>query len=94
MTNGKYLVTEINGDWVDEIDLAGRRLLSTHPPGVAYPSDTNEVYPGCFLTADYSSAGQVVEFDSQESALLWRFGGGLHPVTSAAAPQREHTGQR
>jgi hypothetical protein len=46
MTNGHYLVTEINGDWVDEIDLAGTLYASTHPPGVAYPSDTNEVSAG------------------------------------------------
>jgi hypothetical protein len=85
MTNGKYLVTEINGDWVDEMDLAGHVSWSIHAPGVAYPSDTNEVYPGCFLTADYSSAGQVVEFDSQ-GRLLWQFGGLNHPSLALPLP--------
>jgi hypothetical protein len=37
MVNGHYLVTEINGDWVDEMDLAGTVYGSWHPPGVAYP---------------------------------------------------------
>jgi hypothetical protein len=73
MTNGKYLVTEINGAWVDQLSLTGQVSWSVHPPGVAYPSDTNEVYPGRYLTADYSTPGQVVEFNAQ-GRLLWRFG--------------------
>ncbi len=73
LTNGNYLVTEINGDWVDEINLQGQLLWSTHPPGVAYPSDTNEISPGVFLTVDYSTPGQVVEFN-RTGKLLWRYG--------------------
>ena len=84
-TNGRYLVTEINGDWASEIGLHGQRLWSTHPPGVSYPSDTNEVYPGRFLTADYSSPGQVVEFDAR-GHLLWRFGGLNHPSLALPLP--------
>ncbi|MHB8450999.1 MAG: NHL repeat-containing protein [Mycobacteriales bacterium] len=73
LTDGNYLVTEINGDWVDEITLSGQVLWSTHPPGVAYPSDTNEVAPGVYLTVDYSTPGQIVEFD-QQGRLLWHYG--------------------
>jgi len=73
LTDHHWLVTEINGDWVDEITFSGQVLWSTHPPGVAYPSDTNEVRPGVFITADYSDPGQVVEFDSS-GRLLWRYG--------------------
>lgn len=72
MSNGDYLVTEINGDWVDELTPGGRVVFSTHPPGVSYPSDTNEVRPGIYLTADYSSPGQIEEFD-QYGRLLWRY---------------------
>ncbi|MHB8498750.1 MAG: NHL repeat-containing protein [Acidimicrobiales bacterium] len=72
MTNGDYLVTEINGNWVDEMNLSGQILWSTHPPGVSYPSDTNEVRPGVFLTADYSNPGQVEMFN-QFGQLLWRY---------------------
>jgi hypothetical protein len=56
-----------------------------HPPGVVYPSDTNEVYPGRYLTADYSPAGQVVEFDSH-GRLLWRFRGLNHPSLALPLP--------
>lgn len=74
MRNGAFLVTEINGDWVDEITLGGAIVhWSTHPPGVTYPSDSNEVAPDRFLTADYSSPGQAVEFNSN-GKLLWRYG--------------------
>jgi len=71
-TAGHYLVTEINGDWVNEIDLAGHVYWSTHPPGVRYPSDTNEISPGRYLTVDYSSPGQVVVFN-QAGQTLWRY---------------------
>ena len=84
-TDGRYLVTEINGDWATEMDLRGHVYWSTHPPGVAYPSDTNEVYPGRYLTVDYSTAGQAVEFDSR-GHLLWRFGGLNHPSLALPLP--------
>ena len=84
-TNGRYLVTEINGDWASEMSLTGHVSWSVHPPGVSYPSDTNEVYPGRYLTADYSSPGQVVEFNSR-GRLLWRFGGLNHPSLALPLP--------
>lgn len=70
--DGNVLVTEINGDWVDEMTLAGRIVWTAHPPQVAYPSDTNEVRPGTFLTVDYSNPGQIVTFNSSGHA-LWRY---------------------
>ncbi|MDA8262222.1 MAG: hypothetical protein M0Z47_05250 [Actinomycetota bacterium] len=72
MTNGHYVVTEINGDWVDEMGLNGTIYQSFHAPGVNYPSDTNEVRPGVFLTADYSKPGTVEEFTSS-GQVLWRY---------------------
>jgi outer membrane protein assembly factor BamB len=72
MRDGQYLVTEINGDWVDELGLDGKITFSTHPPGVYYPSDTNEVSPGVYLTADYSTPGQIVEFNTA-GQLIWRY---------------------
>jgi hypothetical protein len=84
-TNGDYIVTEINGDWADRISLSGKVRWSVHPPGVNYPSDTNEVYPGAYLTADYSSPGQVVEFNTR-GQLLWRFGGLNHPSLALPLP--------
>lgn len=78
MHDGHLLVTEINGDWADEIGLSGKVYWSVSPPGVLYPSDTNEVSPGVYLTADYSAAGQIVEF-GRNGRLLWRMGGFNHP---------------
>ncbi|HET6809741.1 MAG TPA: hypothetical protein VFH50_01875 [Acidimicrobiales bacterium] len=72
MANGHYIVTEINGDWVDEIDLNGTVYHSVHPPGVSYPSDTNEVHPGVFVTVSYSDPGVLETFDSS-GALMWRY---------------------
>ena len=85
MTSGQYLVTEINGDWVNAMSLSGHIAWSANPPGVAYPSDTNEVYPGRYLTADYSIPGQVVEFTAT-GRLLWRFGGLDHPSLALPLP--------
>ena len=72
MTNGHYLVTEINGDWADEMDLSGHIYASVHPPGVGYPSDSNEVAPGTYLTVDYSYPGQIETFDAS-GRLLWNY---------------------
>ena len=85
LTNGHYLVTEINGDWANEMSLSGKVSWSANPPGVMYPSDTNEVYPGRYLTADYSSPGQVAEFTSS-GRLLWRFGGLNKPSLALPLP--------
>ncbi len=92
MANGHYLVTEINGDWVDEMDLSGKIYASWHPPGVAYPSDSNEVSPGTYLTVDYSQPGQIETFNAL-GGLLWRYrptGNAAlnHPSLASAAPQR------
>jgi hypothetical protein len=73
MTNGQWLVTEIDGDWVDELNLATEQIgFSTHPPGFTYPSDTNEVAPNLFLSADYTKPGAVEEFTSS-GRLVWRY---------------------
>lgn len=72
MRDGRYLVTEINGDWVDAMSLGGQVAWSTQPAGVAYPSDSNEITPGRYLTADYSAPGQLVVFDRTGKA-LWRY---------------------
>jgi hypothetical protein len=69
---GHFLVTEIRGDWVDSIDLAEHVFWSAHPAGVAYPSDSNEIGPGRYLTVDYSKPGQILVFD-QTGKALWRY---------------------
>jgi len=85
MTDGHYLITEINGDWADEMSLSGRVSWSANPRGVLYPSDSNEIYPGRYLTVDYSDPGQVVEFNSSGRA-LWRMGGFNQPSLALPLP--------
>jgi outer membrane protein assembly factor BamB len=72
MANGHYLVTEIGGAWVSELGLDGTSTWSVHVPDVAYPSDSNEISPGRYLTVDYSTPGQVLIFDRSGRA-LWRY---------------------
>ena len=85
MTNGHYLITEINGDWADEMALNGQVSWSANPARVLYPSDSNEIYPGRYLTADYSDPGQVVEFTSS-GHVLWRMGGFNQPSLALPLP--------
>jgi hypothetical protein len=85
MTDGHYLVTEINGDWASEMNLTGHIYWSARPSAVAYPSDSNEIYPGRYLTVDYSRAGQVVEFDAA-GRTLWRMRGLNHPSLALPLP--------
>ncbi len=89
LRNGHVLVTEIDGDWVDELTLSGHVVRSWHAPGVAYPSDTNEVRRGLYLTAGYESPGIVETFDRRGS-LRWRYrprsSGGILDHPSLALP--------
>ncbi|HET9078365.1 MAG TPA: hypothetical protein VFN68_15625 [Acidimicrobiales bacterium] len=72
MANGHYLVTEINGDWVDEMGINGQIFDSFHPPGLSYPSDSNEVSPGVYVSVSYSDPGVLETFNGQ-GQLLWRY---------------------
>jgi DNA-binding beta-propeller fold protein YncE len=72
MANGDTAVTEINGDWLDVLSPAGRPVSATHPPGFSYPSDTNELRPGLFLSADYTRPGAIETFTSS-GQLRWRY---------------------
>ena len=72
MLNGDTLVTEINGDWVDVLGRDGHPLTDMHPPGFTYPSDSNQVRAGVFLSADYTSPGAIETF-TPTGRLLWRY---------------------
>ena len=74
MPNRHYLLTEINGDWVEEIGLDGTVYWSAHPPGVSYPSDSNQIGPDRYLTVDYAQPGRVVIFDHTGRS-LWSYRG-------------------
>jgi DNA-binding beta-propeller fold protein YncE len=72
MSNGDTAITEINGDWLDVVTPKGSAVAATHPPGFSYPSDTNEVRPGVFLSADYTNPG-ALEIFTTSGQLLWRY---------------------
>jgi hypothetical protein len=69
------VVTEIGGVWADIFNRAGKLTGAVNPPGFSYPSDTNEVRPGVFLSVDYADPGTIMEFDSR-GHVLWRFSPG------------------
>jgi hypothetical protein len=50
----------------------GRAVGDTHPPGFTYPSDTNELRPGVFLSVDYTSPGAIETF-TPNGQPLWRY---------------------
>ena len=83
LERGGTLVTEINGAWVDALSPNGRLLWSTHPPGVSYPSDSNEVRPGLYLTVGWQSPGVLETFD-RHGRLRWRY------RPRAGAPALDH----
>jgi hypothetical protein len=72
LLGGGALVTEINGAWVDALSPTGRLLWSTHPPGISYPSDSNEVRPGLYVTVGWQTPGILETFD-RHGRLHWRY---------------------
>jgi hypothetical protein len=72
LAHGNLLISEINGSWVSDYTLAGRLVWTVQLPIVGYPSDPQQVGPDTYLLADYSSPGQVVEFD-RHGKILYRY---------------------
>jgi hypothetical protein len=72
LRDGGTVITEITGNWADVLDRKGRLRAAIHPPGFTYPSDTNEIRRGVYLSADYTIPGAVEAFD-QRGRLRWRF---------------------
>ncbi|NMM35079.1 MAG: hypothetical protein HHJ13_13985, partial [Phycicoccus sp.] len=72
MSNGNYLVTEAEGNWVDEMDLSGRVTWSAQLPDVSYIYESNEISPNRYVTIDHASPGQVLTFD-RSGRVLWRY---------------------
>jgi hypothetical protein len=98
MRDGRCRVTEINADGVNAMSLTGCVAWSTHPPGVAYPSDTNEISADPYLTVDYSTPGQVVVFNRKRQRSLDlppdRHCPAQPALTRAFASQRRHPRHR
>jgi outer membrane protein assembly factor BamB len=69
---GGILVSEIPGNWIDEIGPEGRLVFSVRAP-VSYPSDPQPLPGGRVLLADYANPGHVLIID-HAGTVLWRYG--------------------
>ncbi|HET8751664.1 MAG TPA: hypothetical protein VFM43_03960 [Gaiellaceae bacterium] len=83
LAGGGMLVTEINGDWVDALSPSGHVLWSAHPPNISYPSDSNEVRRGLYVTVGWETPGILETFD-RRGRLHWRY------RPRAGAPPLDH----
>lgn len=72
LSGGGFVATEIGGDWADTMNARGRLIAAANPPGFSYPSDTNQVRPGVYLSVDYVQPGAIETF-TPSGRLLWRF---------------------
>jgi DNA-binding beta-propeller fold protein YncE len=71
-SGGGLVVTEITGNWVDVFNSKGRLISAFNPPGFTYPSDTNQVKPGVFVSVNYAKPG-TIEMLTTQGKVLWSF---------------------
>jgi N-acetylneuraminic acid mutarotase len=71
LQNGNFLISEINGSYVDEVTMAGQVLWSLKLP-ISYPSDPQQLGPDLYLIADYSRPGGIYEF-TREGQIVWSY---------------------
>ena len=71
LADGNLLVSEINGSWVTEFTPHGNVVWTVHLP-ISYPSDPQQVGPNLYLLADYSTPGQILEFN-RSGTILYRY---------------------
>jgi hypothetical protein len=71
VANGDLLVSEVNGSWIDEFTPGGRLVWSVQLQ-VAYPSDPQQLGPDRYLIADYTTPGQIIEFN-RSGKILYRY---------------------
>jgi hypothetical protein len=72
LADGGVMVSEIQGNWIDEIGPGGR-LRWAHKAPVGYPSDPQPLPGGRVLLADYSNPGHILIID-RHGRVLWRYG--------------------
>jgi outer membrane protein assembly factor BamB len=70
--DGGVLVSEIPGNWIDDIAPNGQLRFAVRAP-VGYPSDPQPLPGARILLADYSSPGHVLIMD-RSGRVLWRYG--------------------
>ncbi|HYM50764.1 MAG TPA: hypothetical protein VET65_09375 [Candidatus Limnocylindrales bacterium] len=70
--DGGFLVTEINGSWVDRFDRNWALTASVHVP-TTYPSDALLLPDDSILLTDWITPGAVLRVD-WKGRVLWKFG--------------------
>jgi DNA-binding beta-propeller fold protein YncE len=71
LPNGHFLVTEIQGSMLTEIDGNGKIIYRMHVP-LHYPSDAQPTVRGTIIVADYAAPGAIYEVDKQ-GHIVWQF---------------------
>jgi hypothetical protein len=71
LANGDLLVSEVTGSWIDEFTPAGHLVWSVKLP-IAYPSDPQQLGSDLYLIADYSTPGEILEFN-RAGRILYRY---------------------
>jgi outer membrane protein assembly factor BamB len=82
LANGNFLVSEINGSYVDELRPDGTVVWSLKLP-LAYPSDPQQIGPDLYLIADYAKPGGLYEF-TREGTIVWSY------TFSSGEPMLDH----
>jgi hypothetical protein len=72
LPDGGVLVSEIPGNWIDDVSAAGTLRFAFRAP-VSYPSDPQPLPGGRILLADYATIGHILIVD-QSGHVLWRYG--------------------
>jgi PQQ-like domain/Kelch motif len=90
LANGRFLLSEVTGSYIDEVTASGKVIWSRHLP-IAYPSDPQQLGPNRYLVADYHRPGGIYEFN-RKGKILWsyhpRSGSGMldHPSLAERLP--------
>ena len=71
LADGNFLISEVNGSYIDEITPSGKLVWTVHLP-IAYPSDPQQLGPNRYLVADYTRPGGIYEFD-RAGKILWSY---------------------
>jgi hypothetical protein len=72
LADGNLLVSEINGNWIDEYTTSGRLVWDCQLPSVGYVSDPQQIGPDRYLVAGYEDPGSFVEFN-RRCDVLYRY---------------------
>jgi len=80
LADGNLLISEINGNWIDEYTTSGRLVWGCQLPRVGYVSDPQQIGPDRYLVAGYENPGSFVEFN-RNCDVLYRYG----PVSGPGA---------